>query len=126
MQSMVAEAGFDLKLRVTEFATSLKEAEKGNFQIYFLAWSGRTDPDGNIFVFASCGSPNNNGNYCDPKVDEMLTRARTATTPAARKSAYEEAAAKLLTEGAVIYLYHRTLLFAHTTRLEGYRVMPTA
>ena len=34
MQSMAAEAGFDLKIRVTEFATSLNEAEKGNFQIY--------------------------------------------------------------------------------------------
>ena len=124
MQSMAAEAGFDLKIRVTEFATSLNEAEKGNFQIYFLAWSGRTDPDGNIFVFASCGSPNNNGKYCDPKVDELLNRARTATTPAARKAAYEEAAAKILPEGAIVYLYHRTLLFAHTTRLEGYRVMP--
>jgi peptide/nickel transport system substrate-binding protein len=37
---------------------------------------------------------------------------------------YEEAAPKILAEGGVIYLYHRTLLFAHTTRLEGYKVMP--
>ena len=124
MQSMAAEVGFDLKIRVTEFATSLNEAEKGNFHIYFLAWSGRTDPDGNIFSFASCGAPNNYAKYCDPKVDELLTRARTATTQAARKAAYEEAAAKILPEGGILYLYHRTLLFAHTTRLEGYRVMP--
>lgn len=124
MQAMTAEAGFDLKIRVTEFATSLNEADKGNFQIYFVAWSGRTDPDGNIFSFASCGAPNNNAKYCDPKVDELLTRARTATTQAARKSAYEEAAAKILPEGGILYLYHRTLLFAHTTRLQGYRVMP--
>jgi peptide/nickel transport system substrate-binding protein len=124
MQSMAAEVGFDLKIRVTEFATSLNEAEKGNFHLYFLAWSGRTDPDGNIFSFASCGAPNNYAKYCDPKVDGVLTRARTATTQAARKSAYEEAAAKILPEGGILYLYHRTLLFAHTTRLEGYRVMP--
>ena len=38
--------------------------------------------------------------------------------------AYEEAAAKLIPEGGILYLYHRTLLFPHTTRLEGYRVMP--
>ena len=124
MQSMAAEVGFDLKIRVTEFATSLNEAEKGNFHIYFLAWSGRTDPDGNIFSFASCGAPNNYAKYCDPKVDELLTRARTATTQAARKAAYEGAAAKILPEGGILYLYHRTLLFAHTNRLDGYRVMP--
>ncbi len=124
MQSMAAEVGFDLKIRVTEFATSLNEAEKGNYHIYFLAWSGRTDPDGNIFSFASCGAPNNYARYCDPKVDELLTRARTATTPAARKAAYEGAAAKILPEGGILYLYHRTLLFAHTNRLDGYHVMP--
>jgi peptide/nickel transport system substrate-binding protein len=124
MQSMAAEAGFDLRIRVTEFATSLNEGEKGNFQLYFLAWSGRTDPDGNIFSFASCNGPLNYGKFCDPKVDELLTRARTATTAAARKAVYEEAAPKILAEGGVIYLYHRTLLFAHTTRLEGYKVMP--
>ena len=32
MQAMAAEAGFDLKIRVTEFATSLKQAEQGEFQ----------------------------------------------------------------------------------------------
>ncbi len=124
MQSMAAEAGFDLKIRVTEFATSLNEGEKGNYQLYFLAWSGRTDPDGNIFSFASCTGPLNYGKYCDPKVDELLTKARTATTLAERKALYEQAAAEILPKGGVLYLYHRTLLFALTPRLEGFKVMP--
>ena len=46
IQAMTAEAGFDLKIRVTEFATSLKEAEEGRYQAYMLNWSGRPDPDG--------------------------------------------------------------------------------
>ena len=124
MQSMAAEAGFDLKIRVTEFATSLNEAEKGNYQLYFLAWSGRTDPDGNIFSFASCSGPLNYGKYCDPKVDDLLTKARTATTLQDRKAIYEEAAAEILPKGGVLYLYHRTLLFAHTVGLSGFKVMP--
>jgi peptide/nickel transport system substrate-binding protein len=124
MQAMTAEAGFDLKIRVTEFATSLNEAEKGNFQLYFLAWSGRADPDGNIFSFASCKGPLNYGRYCDPKVDELLTQARTATTMSVRKTLYEQAAAEILPRGGVIYLYHRTLLFAHSPKLQGYKVMP--
>jgi peptide/nickel transport system substrate-binding protein len=124
MQSMAGEAGFDLKIRVTEFATSLNEAEKGNYQLYFLAWSGRTDPDGNIFSFASCGGPLNYGKYCDQKVDELLTKARTASTMPERKALYEQAAAEILPKGGVLYLYHRTLLFAHTTRLAGFNVMP--
>jgi peptide/nickel transport system substrate-binding protein len=124
MQSMAAEAGFDLKLRVTEFATSLNEAEKGNFQLYLLAWSGRTDPDGNLYSFASCKGPLNYGKFCDPAVDALLDKARTVTAVAERKAIYEQVAAKWLTEGSVMYLYHRTLLFAHTTKLEGFKVMP--
>jgi peptide/nickel transport system substrate-binding protein len=124
MQSMAAEAGFDLKIRVTEFATSLNEAEKGNFQLYMLAWSGRTDPDGNIYSFASCKGPLNYGKYCDAGVDALLDKARTVTSTAERKALYEQVAAKWLAEGSVLYLYHRALLFAHSTRLEGFKVMP--
>ena len=51
LQAMAAEAGFDLKLRITEFATSLNEAEAGRFQAYALNWSGRPDPDGNLYIF---------------------------------------------------------------------------
>ena len=40
-----------MKIRVTEFATSLKQAEAGDFQAYLLAWCGRTDPDGNLYIF---------------------------------------------------------------------------
>src|SRR4029079_8368791 len=56
VQSMAAEAGFDLKIRVTEFATSLKQAEDGDFQVYLIGWSGRSDPDGNSYSFQTCDS----------------------------------------------------------------------
>jgi peptide/nickel transport system substrate-binding protein len=124
IQAMAGEVGFDVKLRVTEFATSLNEAGKGNFQLYFLAWSGRTDPDGNIYSFASCKGPLNYGRYCDPAADELLNKARTANAQAERKAIYEQFADKWLTEGSVLYLYHRTLLFAHSDKLEGYKTMP--
>ena len=51
IQSMAAEAGFDLKIRVTEFATSFKQAEDGEFQVFMIGWSGRIDPDGNSYIF---------------------------------------------------------------------------
>ena len=51
VQAMVKEAGFDVKIQSTEFATSLDLADKGQFEAYVLAWSGRADPDGNIFSF---------------------------------------------------------------------------
>src|SRR6202011_1362501 len=50
LQSMAAEAGFDLKIRLIEFATSLKQAQAGEFQAFLIGWSGRIDPDGNSYI----------------------------------------------------------------------------
>ncbi len=57
VQAMAKEAGFDVKLQATEFATSLDMADKGQFEAYVLAWSGRADPDGNLFSFDGCKQP---------------------------------------------------------------------
>jgi len=126
VQSMAAEAGFDLKIRLTEFATSLKQAEDGNFQVYLIGWSGRSDPDGNSYSFQTCGSPQNNSKFCDPEVDAVQNEARTRSDLADRKAAYEKIAAKLTPKGAgpILYLYHPQVLVAHTDKLEGYRQMP--
>ena len=43
-----------------------------------LAWSGRADPDGNIFSFNACKQPLNYSGYCNPEVDELMVRSRTA------------------------------------------------
>lgn len=124
IQAMAAEAGFDIKIRVTEFATSLKEAEAGKYQGFILAWSGRTDPDGNIMSFASTGAPNNYSTYSNANVDAALTEARTRNDINARKAAYLKATQQLSQDLPIIYLYHRLVIIAHRDRLEGYTQMP--
>ncbi|WP_425068183.1 ABC transporter substrate-binding protein [Reyranella sp.] len=124
VQSMAAEAGFDLKIRVTEVATALKQGEDGNFQIYMNTWSGRSDPDGNSVIYQTCGAPQNMGKYCDKEIDAWHQEARAVTDPAARKAIYEKIAAKFLAEGWIFYLYHPQILIAHIDRLEGYKPMP--
>ncbi len=124
VQSMAAEAGFDMKIRVTEFATSLKQSEEGNYQVYLIGWSGRSDPDGNSYSFQVCGQPQNTTGYCDKEVDAGHAEARSKSSVADRKKAYEKVAAKYLAEGAITYLYHAQILVAHTDKLEGYRQMP--
>ncbi len=124
IQSMAAEAGFDVKLRVTEFATSIKQAEEGDYQIYQFGWSGRADPDGNAFIIQACKASLNYAGYCDKDVDAWHLEARTKTDPAERKKIYEKITARVLPEGDFLFLYHPQVLIAHTDRLEGYRPMP--
>jgi peptide/nickel transport system substrate-binding protein len=118
------DAGFDLKIRVTEFATSLKQGEDGDYQLYLIGWSGRSDPDGNSYSFQTCGSPQNNAKYCDKDVDAAHAEARAKSDPADRKKAYEKVAARFLPEGSILYIYHRRVLVALTDKVEGYKQIP--
>jgi peptide/nickel transport system substrate-binding protein len=124
LQSMAAEAGFDIKIRLIEFATSFKQAQAGEFQAFLIGWSGRIDPDGNSYVFLHSKAPQNDGVYSNPEADKGFEDARLTTDPAQRKAIYEKVTAQVLKDEPIIYLYHRKLLIAHTTKLEGYKQMP--
>ena len=124
VQSMVKEAGFDVKIQSTEFATSLNMADKGDFEAYVLAWSGRADPDGNIFSFDGCKQPLDYAGYCTKEVDDLLTKSRTALDPAERKKIYGEIAAIVLKDRPIVYLFHRHWLWAYTAKLSGLRPIP--
>jgi peptide/nickel transport system substrate-binding protein len=124
VQAMVKEAGFDVKIQSTEFATSLDLADKGQFEAYVLAWSGRADPDGNIFSFDACKQPLNYAGYCKPEVDDILKRSRSQRDVAERRKSYEDLAAIVLKDRPIVYLYHRHWLWAYTNKLTGLRTVP--
>jgi peptide/nickel transport system substrate-binding protein len=124
VQAMVKEAGFDVKIQSTEFATSLDMADKGQFEAYVLAWSGRADPDGNIFSFDACKQPLNYAGYCKPEVDELLKKSRTLRDVAERRKVYEQIADIVLKDRPIVYLYHRHWLYAYTSKLTGFRTIP--
>ncbi|MGJ5006020.1 ABC transporter substrate-binding protein [Bradyrhizobium sp. HKCCYLRH2060] len=124
VQSMAAEAGFDMKIRVTEFATSLKQAEAGDYQAFMLSWSGRIDPDGNSYVFMKKNAPQNYSAWENPEADKALDDARLVTDMAQRKALYEKLTKLEIEDEPILYLYHRRILIAHTKKLEGYKQMP--
>ena len=124
VQAMVKEAGFDVKIQSTEFATSLDLADKGQYDAYVLAWSGRADPDGNIYSFDACKQPLNYAGYCKPEVDDILNKSRTTRDLAERRKLFEQLAAVALKDRPIVYLYHRHWIWAYTTRLSGLRTVP--
>jgi peptide/nickel transport system substrate-binding protein len=124
LQSMVAEAGFDLDLAVTEVTTALTQWSAGDFEALLILWSGRVDPDGNLYSFTACDGALNGGSYCNPAVDRLLTAARTQIDFPARFAAYEQAAQIYLAERPYIYLWHPALIYGVSRRLEGFRLVP--
>ena len=112
VQAMAKEAGFDVKVQSTEFSTSLDLADKGQYDAYMLAWSGRADPDGNLYSFHACKQPLNYAGYCKPEVDELINRSRATTDPAARLKLFEQIEAHVAKDRPIVYLFHRHWLWA--------------
>ncbi|MEZ2127314.1 MULTISPECIES: ABC transporter substrate-binding protein [unclassified Sinorhizobium] len=124
VQSMVAEAGFDLTLKATEFATLLNEQTAGNYQLSRSDWSGRVDPDGNIQQFVTCNAGLNDSKYCNPEVDKLLNEARQSPDEAVRKQKYDAAAAILNDDLPIIYLGHQAWIWALNKKITGFVPSP--
>jgi peptide/nickel transport system substrate-binding protein len=125
IQSMARESGFDVRLQATEFASALQAAARGDFEAFLVGWSGRSDPDGNIYSFATCKGGQNDGRYCDAEVDRLLDEARAVPDAVQRIAIYRKVAALYLErDRGRIYLWHRKNLFAHSARLQGLRLVP--
>jgi len=124
IQALVAEAGFDITLRATEFATALDLQDQGQYAAFPVGWSGRIDPDGNIHSFHTCDGGLNESGYCNPEVDDLLNAARAAGTTPERYDLYRQALELYLPDRHIIYLYHTQLFFPHTGAVQGFQAYP--
>ncbi|GEO86258.1 MULTISPECIES: ABC transporter substrate-binding protein [Alphaproteobacteria] len=124
IQSMVAEAGFNVSLKATEFATLLSEQSAGNFQLSRSDWSGRIDPDGNLHQFVTCEGGINDSKYCNAEVDKLLNEARASTDDAVRKQKYDAAAKILNDDLPIIYLGHQSWIWAIKKEVTGFVPSP--
>ena len=120
IQAMTAEAGFDVQLQTTEFATLLSQGQAGDFQVEMVAWSGRVDPDGDIHQFVTCKAGLNDMKYCNPQVDELLNGARGVTDPAERKAKYAAALKIVEDDKPITYLDFEPRLFGAAKGLHGF------
>jgi peptide/nickel transport system substrate-binding protein len=124
IQAMAQEAGFDVKLQVTEFARALDLARQGKMEAFYLGWSGRTDPDGNLYSFLACGGALNDGHYCNQDVQKELDLSRTTADPAERLKHYEAIAAQAAKDEPIIYLFHRKWIYSYAPKLSGFTPIP--
>ena len=53
LQSEEKTVGINVVIDSTDFVTSLSKADAGTYETFQIGWSGRVDPDGNIFQFVA-------------------------------------------------------------------------
>jgi peptide/nickel transport system substrate-binding protein len=124
VQAMVKEAGIEIELQSIDLITMLAQARDGKFQADLIGWSGRVDPDGNLYALLTCKAAGNDGHYCNPNFDKLLDAARATTDVDRRKTLYAQAMKLLLDERPMIYLYHQNWLYGLSAKLTGFTPVP--
>ncbi|HEV8457092.1 MAG TPA: ABC transporter substrate-binding protein [Methylomirabilota bacterium] len=125
IQGMAKEAGFNISLRPSEFASSLKDDDAGKLQAFLIGWSGRVDPDANIHQFQTCGSSLNTTQVCDEAIDALLNKAREVSDLGQRAALYRQAIDKFaFARRNIIYIYHANYIVAYPKNLKGYKGVP--
>lgn len=124
IQSMASEAGFDVHIRATEFATTLTLSEQGEFQALLIGWSGRVDIDGNIYAFLHSRQAQDVGGYANPTVDRLLDAARGMTDVAQRKALYAQMMTQEAQDLPITYLWTPRNIVGLSAKLRGFRPVP--
>jgi peptide/nickel transport system substrate-binding protein len=124
IQSMERDAGFDVKIRTMEFAASLQSGYAGDFQAYMIGWSGRADPDGNMWQMLHSGGTFNYGHYSNPDVDKALDDARTVASLDQRRVFYAKVWAQERKDLPLVYLWISKNIVGMKRDVTGFQQVP--
>ncbi|WP_258738503.1 ABC transporter substrate-binding protein [Ancylobacter mangrovi] len=124
VQAMASEAGFDVQLNATEYATLISYNRSGEFQTTIKGFSGRLDPDAYVRQFIACKGTQNDTKYCDKSVDALIAKARAINDEAERKKMYTEILKDFQSTSSVLYLYFEPRIYGLSSKLSGFSPSP--
>ena len=87
MKDQVAKAGIIMNLVQLDFPTLVADTQARKYQANLVGWSGRIDPDGNIYNMLHTGAAGNDSQYSNPQADDLMDKARAADRSGAAQGA---------------------------------------
>jgi peptide/nickel transport system substrate-binding protein len=124
IKDQLTKVGITANIRILEFGQLLNELDAHNFDAAILGWSGRIDPDGNIYQHFHTGAGNNYGRYSNPQVDKLLEDGRIASEQSKRKQLYQEAQRILVSEVANVFTRHEPAQQVTNKKVHNYQLFP--
>jgi peptide/nickel transport system substrate-binding protein len=102
----------------------LQAGYAGDFQAYMIGWSGRADPDGNMWQMLHTGGTFNYGHYSNADVDKALDDARTVAAMDQRRAFYTKVWDQERKDLPLIYLWIGKNIVGMKQALTGFRQVP--
>ena len=127
IQQRLKYVGIDVKIRIVEWATFLKEyIDKGKFEVVMLAWNISQDPDMYDVWHSSKTNPGelNFIGFKNAEVDRLLVEGRGTFDIAKRKQAYFRIQETLAEEQPYTFLYVPDALPVVSARIRGVEPAP--
>jgi peptide/nickel transport system substrate-binding protein len=124
IQSMAKAAGFAVSLQPTEFTTELTRGAAGKYDMFLIGWSGRVDPDQNIYADWYPHSALNYTGADDPVLNKLLTQARTTLGTSARKALYTQIVQRMHADRNIVYLWYDKLELGLRKNVSGVAFYP--
>lgn len=125
LQSELQPAGINLTIKQETFSTLSDDTQTHNFQAAVLGWSGRPDPDGNMYSWFHTGGGFNDMQYSNPTVDKLLEQARVSNDQATRIQDYQQAEAMIVNDASYVFLGHGVSIQATTNKVQNFLILPT-
>ncbi|MBW2120626.1 MAG: ABC transporter substrate-binding protein, partial [Deltaproteobacteria bacterium] len=124
MQAQLKRVGIETKIVQLEGALHLKVMLEKTYEGNYGLWSGYPEPDTNLYrQFHPKGSANWTG-YADPRVTELLDKARESLNHAERKRYYSEALDIIIRDAPQIFVYYYPRRAGVSAKVQNFVLYP--
>ncbi len=122
LKDQLAKANIVMNITQLEAAKIATDTQQGNFQGAFYGWSGRIDPDGNIYNQMRGKGSLNESRYANPQVDELLDKARASSDQNERKTLYQQAQKQIVDDAPFVFYSFGVALLVTRPNVQGTKV----
>ncbi|WP_297597093.1 glutathione ABC transporter substrate-binding protein [uncultured Cetobacterium sp.] len=128
LQDQLKQVGIDVTIETLEWGAYLEGTARGEHDMFILGWVSVTgDADYGLeplFNSANQGGAGNRSFYSNPKVDELLSKAKNSTNADERKKYYYEVQELIQEEVPVFTIAYTSQNIGKQKTVEGFNMHP--
>ena len=121
VQAMAREAGINLRLQVSEWATQLDTYQTGKFELMSFSYSARSDPALTYESVIGDRSVSARKQWDDPAAIALLNQVNVASDPAQRQALFDQLHERMIRDVPIIVLFNLADNNALRRNVEGYK-----
>jgi peptide/nickel transport system substrate-binding protein len=125
LQNVFSQYGVEATVETTEWPTFRDSVTTQDYQIAMLGWLQLVDPDRAMYNQFLCEGVSNDAKYCNPEVDELLSRGRSTLDQEERVGIYQDAAQIIVDEVPYSVVLYQGYAAVFSNRVVGFEAHPS-